>query len=82
MVEQLCRDKEIPFTRSASPSSTGTNTPSLNLTGRGVPTADVGLPLKSMHTYNETVNLSDVRELAALVREFVCSTKIREAFTI
>ena len=82
MVEQLCRDKEIPFTRSAAPSNTGTNTPSLNLTGRGVPTTDIGLPLKSMHTYNETLNLADARHLADLVREFVCSTKIKEAFTI
>lgn len=82
MVEQLCRDKGIAFTRVASPASTGTNTPALNLTGRGVPTADIGLPLKSMHTYNETLNLSDVYELAALIREFVCSDKIREAFTV
>ena len=82
MVEQLCRDNEIPFTRSAAPSSTGTNTPSLNLTGRGVPTTDIGLPLKSMHTFNETVSLSDVRHLSALIREFVCSTEIKEAFAI
>ncbi len=82
MVEQLCRDKGIAFTRIASPASTGTNTPALNLTGRGVPTADIGLPLKSMHTYNESLKLSDVYELAALVREFVCSDKIMEAFTV
>ncbi|MBO5415473.1 MAG: M20/M25/M40 family metallo-hydrolase [Clostridia bacterium] len=81
-VEQLCREKKIKYTRVAAPSSTGTNTPALNLTGRGVPTVDIGLPLKSMHTYNEVLCIGDVLELSALVREFVCSEKIREGFAI
>ena len=80
MTEQLCRDKQIKFTRVAAPSSTGTNTPALNLTGNGVPTVDVGLPLKSMHTYNECLNIDDVYELSALVREFVCAESIKEVF--
>lgn len=80
MTEQLCQRKQIPFTRVAAPSSTGTNTPALNLVGQGVPTTDVGLPLKSMHTYNEVINMGDVRALSSLVREFVTSDKIKEAF--
>ncbi len=81
-VEALCRDRKIKYTRVAAPASTGTNTPALNLTGRGVPTVDIGLPLKSMHTYSEVVNLGDALELSALVREFVCSEKIKETFAI
>ena len=54
----------------------------MNLAGRGVPTVDIGLPLKNMHTYNETLNMSDMRELARLVSEFVKSDKIKEAFAI
>lgn len=80
MTEQLCRDRQIPFTKVAAPSSTGTNTPALNLVGQGVPTTDIGLPLKSMHTYNEVINMGDVRALSSLVREFVTSDKIKEAF--
>ncbi|MBQ8140742.1 MAG: M20/M25/M40 family metallo-hydrolase [Clostridia bacterium] len=81
-VERLCLDKSIGFTRVAAPSSTGTNTPAVNLAGRGVPTVDIGLPLKNMHTYNETLNFKDVYELSSLVKAFVCSEKIKEAFTI
>ncbi len=81
-VEALCRDKNIKYTRVAAPASTGTNTPALNLTGRGVPTVDIGLPLKSMHTCSEVINLGDALELSSLVREFVCSEKIKEAFAI
>ena len=82
MTEALCRDKEIKYTRVAAPSSTGTNTPVMNLAGRGIPTVDIGLPLKNMHTYNETLTMSDMRELAKLVSEFVRSEEIKEAFAI
>ena len=82
MTERLCRNKQISFTRIAAPSSTGTNTPALNLVGHGVPTVDVGLPLKSMHTATEVINIEDARALSALVREFVCSEEIKEAFAV
>lgn len=82
MTEQLCADKGIGYYRIAAPSNTGTNTPVLNLVGRGVPVVDVGLPLKSMHTYNETINMKDAYALSDLVREFVCSEEIKEAFTV
>ena len=82
MTMALCSEQKIKYTRVAAPSSTGTNTPVMNLAGRGVPTVDIGLPLKNMHTYNETLNMSDMRELARLVSEFVKSDKIKEAFAI
>ena len=82
MTEALCCEKEIKFTRIAAPSSTGTNTPVMNLVGRGIPTVDIGLPLKNMHTSGETLNMSDMRELASLVRAFACSDEIKEAFAV
>ena len=82
MTEDLCKEKNIKFSRVAAPSNTGTNTPALNLTGRGVPVTDIGLPLKAMHTENEIISLSDANQLASLVREFVCSEKIKEAFAL
>ena len=82
MTEELCKEKEIKYTRIAAPGSTGTNTPALNLAGRGVSVTDVGLPLKSMHTATEVISLSDAEELSRLVREFVCSEDIKEAFAI
>jgi endoglucanase len=82
MTEKLCSEKEIKFTRIASPSSTGTNTPVMNLAGRGIPTVDVGLPLKNMHTYNETLSMSDMEELCKLVEAFVTSEDIKEAFAV
>ena len=82
MTEELCRSNDIKFTRVAAPSSTGTNTPALNLVGRGIPTADIGLPLKSMHTPSEVISLDDAAELAKLVSAFISSSEIKEAFSV
>lgn len=82
MVKQLCANAEIPCYGVAAPSSTGTNTPALNLTGRGVPVVDVGLPLKNMHTYNEVICREDLNALIALVGAFVRSSAIREVFYV
>ena len=78
--EKLCRDRDIPFSVIAAPSSTGTNAASLNIIRAGVPVVDVGLPLKNMHTYNEVISLDDALTLRRLVEEFVCSEELREAF--
>ena len=76
----LCKEKELPVMAVASPSHTGTNSPSVNLVRAGVPTVDVGLPLRNMHTYNEVINLDDCNVLCGAVREFISSADIAKRF--
>ena len=80
MTIELCKEKELPVIPTASPMSTGTNAPTVNLVRDGVPTVDVGLPLRNMHTYNEVIHLGDCNVLCGAVREFICSEKIAERF--
>lgn len=80
MAMQLCADEDIKYQRVASPSSTGTNAVCVNLTGRGVPVVDVGIPIKGMHTYNEILSLDDVCSLSRFVGAFICSDRIASAF--
>ena len=80
MTAELCEEKKIKFQKIVSASSTGTNATALSLVGGGVPVVDVGLPLKSMHTYNEILNLDDADELAFLIAAFVSDKKIAEVF--
>ena len=80
MTEELCKNAEIPHCMIAAPSSTGTNAATVQLIGKGVPVVDVGLPLASMHTYNEVISLSDAEALLRLIREFICSEAIAKAF--
>ena len=80
MTVSLCEEKEIKFQKIVSASGTGTNATALSLVRGGVPVVDVGLPLKSMHTYNEILNLDDAEALTVLVAAFVSDTKIAEVF--
>lgn len=77
---ELCKSCDVPYTPVAAPSSTGTNATSVNLVGLGIPVVDVGLPLSSMHTYNEVISLGDSEALTRLVHEFVCSPLLAEKF--
>lgn len=80
MTAELCDEKEIKYQKIVSATSTGTNATALSLVRGGVPVVDVGLPLKSMHTYNEILSLDDANELVKLIGAFVSSKKIAEVF--
>ena len=79
-MQTLCEDRQIPHTMIAAPSSTGTNATTVQLVGGGIPTVDVGLPLRSMHTYKEVIDLADAEALCCLVEAFICDRKLAEQF--
>lgn len=80
MTVSLAEEAGILHQLSVSASNTGTNAPAVALSGAGVPVVDIGLPLKSMHTYNEVVSLGDCEETSRLIRAFVCSERIAGVF--
>ncbi|MBQ8357267.1 MAG: M20/M25/M40 family metallo-hydrolase [Clostridia bacterium] len=80
MTEALCERGGIPWQRCVDAVSTGTDTVSLHLVGKGIPVVDVGLPLRAMHTYVEMLDMTDAEYLAALVRAFVTDKEIGEVF--
>ncbi len=80
MTLALAEKQDIAVQKSVAARHTGTNAPTLGLVREGIPVVDVGLPLKSMHTYNEVLNLEDAEALVKLVRAFICSKEIAEVF--
>ena len=80
MLIDAAKDKEIPYQISVSPTNTGTNATSIQLAREGIPTVDVGLPLASMHTYNEIISLDDAKTLCDLASAFIKSEKIANEF--
>ncbi len=80
MTEALATRENIPWQISVAPKSTGTNTEALHLVGCGIPVVDVGLPLTSMHTYMEALDLDDAENLKKLVKAFLCDKEIGEVF--
>ena len=81
MTAALADSNGIKWQASVSGSGTGTNTPDINLTKAGIPCVDVGLPLKSMHTCVEVLDLADAEAAAELIKLFVCSNEIAAEFT-
>lgn len=80
MLLDIAKEKEIPHQISVSPSHTGTNAVSIQLAREGIPVVDVGLPLASMHTYNEIISLDDAKILCDLIEAFIKDEKIAEHF--
>ncbi len=80
MTAELAEKNELKYQLSVSGGGTGTNTPAINLTRGGIPCVDVGLPLKSMHTCAESLDLADAECAAELIRAFICSNEIAEVF--
>ncbi len=61
-------DKEsIPYQKICEPSYTYTNNDLVSITGEGVPTLLMSVPLRSMHTPVETVDIADIRSLADIM---------------
>jgi putative aminopeptidase FrvX len=65
------RTREIPFQRSASSRTTGTDTDAFAYSNGGVPSALISLPLKYMHTTVETASKSDIEHVISLMCGFL-----------
>lgn len=64
---RLAKENGIPCQVVVEPMGTGTNNDALSITGRGARYAVLSLPLKSMHTSCESVNLEDMMYLSKLL---------------
>lgn len=67
----ICKEKDIPFQHDVMGSRTGTNADSINITGCGVKTALLSVPLRYMHTGNEIISVSDVECTARIIAEYL-----------
>ena len=80
MTEEAATRAEIPWQVSVAPINTGTNTSALHLVKNGIPTVDVGVPLRAMHTYVEMMDMKDAKWLSDLIRVFVTDKQIAEVY--
>ena len=63
----LAKENNIPCQIVVEPRGTGTNNDILSVTGKGSRCVVMSLPLKSMHTTCESVNLIDIKYLSDLL---------------
>ncbi len=67
----ICKEKGIPYQHDVMGGRTGTNADSINISGVGVKTALLSVPLRYMHTGNEIINIHDIENTARLIAEYL-----------
>ena len=68
---ELAKEKKIPYQHDVMGRTTGTNADGITVTGEGVKTALLSIPLRYMHTANEIISISDVEYTAKLIAEYL-----------
>jgi len=80
LIIETAEKKKIPFQRSASSRSTGTDTDAFAYSNGGVPSALISLPLKYMHTTVEMAHKDDVENVTKLIYETLLNIKNNHSF--
>jgi putative aminopeptidase FrvX len=72
--------KKIPYQRSASSRTTGTDTDAFAYSNGGVPSVLISLPLRYMHTTVEMAHKKDVENVIKLIYESLLVIKKDHSF--
>lgn len=80
LIIDTAEKKKIPFQRSASSRSTGTDTDAFAYSNGGVPSALISLPLKYMHTTVEMAHKDDIENVTKLIYETLLKIKNNHNF--
>ena len=80
LVIDTAKSKDIPFQRSASSRSTGTDTDAFAYSNGGVPSVLISLPLRYMHTTVEMAHKDDVENVSNLIFESLRKIKSGQSF--
>lgn len=70
-LEKTARRLEIPFQFNVYTGATNTDARSIQVTGAGIRTAQVGIPLRYMHTPNEMLSFRDLESIVSLLTAFI-----------
>lgn len=68
-------ESKIPYKLVAEPGRTGTDAWDIQVSGEGVATLLVSIPIKYMHTSVEVINYSDIEKAGRLIANFICTLK-------
>ncbi len=63
----IAEQENLPYQIEVMNGTTGTNADALTVTGKGIPTALLSIPIKNMHTQAEIVDLNDIETTAKLI---------------
>lgn len=70
-LKALAEKNDIPYQHDVMGRTTGTNADSVSVTGVGVKTALLSIPLRYMHTANEIINIRDIEYTGKLIAAYL-----------
>ena len=70
-LEAIAKRESIPFQYEVMGGRTGTNCDEIQVSGKGVRTALLSVPLRNMHTACEVCDLEDIESTAKLMAEYI-----------
>lgn len=68
---EIAKENDIPYQHDVMGRTTGTNADAISITGAGVKTALLSIPLRYMHTANEIINLNDIEFTGKLIAAYL-----------
>ncbi len=76
---EIAAAKDIPHTAEVMGGRTGTNGDDIQVSGRGIKTALLSIPIRNMHTAVEVVDLADIENTARLMAEYIIERSAENA---
>lgn len=78
-LEKIAKDKNIPYQPEVMGGKTGTNCDEIQVSGKGIKTALLSVPLRNMHTACEVCDLEDIENTAKLMAEYIAERSAENA---
>lgn len=77
-VMEIGRKYKIPYGVEVEPGNTGTDAWDIQITGGGIPSLLLSIPIKYMHTRVEMVNMEDIKNTGRILAKFIEKLKYEE----
>lgn len=75
----LASDNDIPYQNEVMGEKTSTNADVISISGGGIPSGLISIPLRNMHSDVETVKLCDIVSVADLLEKYILSRGLENA---
>lgn len=70
-LKKIANREDIPYQIEVMSGTTDTNADAVTITGSGIKTALISIPLRNMHTQAEVVDMEDIEKSAQLIAKYV-----------
>lgn len=80
VLEQIAKEKGIPYQFECSSDKSYTNTDAIHFSNKGVESIILSIPLRYMHSEAELIDMNDVENLIELIKEYLLYCNEHEQF--